>query len=71
MAMKIAAHRQGLGVGSVPKHLVKDDLDNGTLVELNLEQSKPTAKNHLAWKISNRGQALQWLVDKLQQQPQL
>ncbi len=71
MAMKIAAHRQGLGVGSLPRHLVKKELENGTLVELKLEQERPPSKNHIAWKISNRGQALQWLVDKLQQQPPL
>ncbi|ARN74710.1 LysR substrate-binding domain-containing protein [Oceanicoccus sagamiensis] len=71
MAMKIAAHRQGLGVGSLPRHLVKDELANGTLVELKVSHNRPITKNHIAWKISNRGQALKWLVDKLQQQPPL
>ena len=44
MAMKIEAHRRGLGVGSLPRHLVEEDLASGRLIELKLEQTRPTTK---------------------------
>ncbi|MFA7552642.1 MAG: LysR substrate-binding domain-containing protein [Spongiibacteraceae bacterium] len=71
MAMKIQAHCQGLGVGSVPRHLVTQQLQQGDLIELHSERSVEPASTHIAWKTSNRGQALQWLVEQLQNQPSL
>ena len=71
MTMKIAAHCHGLGVGSVPRPMIKQELTDGRLKELVLDKPMPAASNHIAWKISNRGQALQWLVEQLQNQPPL
>ena len=71
MTMKIAAHCHGLGVGSVPRHMIQQELADGRLKELVLDKPMPGASNHIAWKISNRGQALQWLVEQLQNQPPL
>ncbi len=71
MSMKVQAHCYGLGIGYVPKNLIKKELNNGSLVELEAENAQPNTTLHLAWKISNRGQALLWMVEQLQNQPSL
>ena len=71
MAMKIQAHCLGLGIGTVPKYRVRQELLEGRLVQLEPEQPIPPSQTYLAWKISNRGQALLWLAEQLQNQPAL
>lgn len=66
MTMKIAAHQQGIGVGTVPRHRVQAALDSGQLVELSMQHPATPATTYLAWKISHRGQALKWMVQQLQ-----
>lgn len=68
MTMKIAAHIQGIGVGTVPRQRVRKALQSGRLVELDMHSPTPTTTTHLAWKISHRGQALKWMVEQLQAQ---
>ena len=65
MAAKIAAHRQGLGVGYVPENQVKEDLESGTLVQLALAETREDSPAMLGWKTSNRGQALHFLLARL------
>tara|TARA_R110000868_G_scaffold411652_2_gene706758 strand:- start:2497 stop:3450 length:954 start_codon:yes stop_codon:yes gene_type:complete len=67
MAEKINAQRNGLGVGLAPRFRVAESLALGELVELQLEQPPAPSPLHIAWKTANRGQALQWLVEQLQQ----
>lgn len=66
MSMKIQAHIQGIGVGTVPSRRVQRELDDGLLIPLPMINSVPPATSHLAWKISHRGQALKWMVQYLQ-----
>ena len=68
MSMKIQAHIQGIGVGSVPRSRVEEELKAGRLVELNLRHPPPLTTTYLAWKANNRGQALKWMADELQRQ---
>lgn len=63
MDQKVEAILAGLGIGHLPLHRAEDLLKNGKLIELNLQTSHP--ENFIAWKISNKGKALQALSQKL------
>lgn len=65
MDAKIEAHRLGLGVGYVPENQVVKDLANGKLVALELDEPREDSPLMLGWKASNRGQALQFLLQRL------
>ncbi len=67
MAMKVQMQCAGIGVGSLPRQLIARQLATGELVELQLENPLPNSTLHIAWKISNRGQALGWISKQLQQ----
>jgi len=54
---KIEAQLAGLGIGHLPKHRIQSYLDNGQLIKLQLDTG--TDECFLAWKISNKGKALQ------------
>ena len=54
---KIEAQLAGLGIGHLPRHRIQSFLDSGELIPLNLPTS-PT-DSFMAWKISNKGKALQ------------
>lgn len=65
MEAKIEAHRLGLGVGYVPENQVAEDVATGRLVVLDLDQTREDGPLMLGWKASNRGQALQFLLEGL------
>ncbi len=65
MEAKIAAHRAGLGVGYVPELQVSDDIAQGRLVSLKLAETYEDSALMLGWKANNRGQALQFLLQRL------
>ena len=65
MEAKLEAHRLGLGVGYVPQHQVTEDLEVGRLVELKLAQPREASPLMLGWKANNRGQALQFMLERL------
>jgi DNA-binding transcriptional LysR family regulator len=65
MEAKIEAHRLGLGVGYVPENQVTEDLATGRLLALNLAEPRADSPLMLGWKASNRGQALQFLLERL------
>ena len=65
---KIEAHLLGLGVGYLPVHRIKQELQTGQLVALALEKHED--RNHslcIAWREDNNGKALAWFVKKIQQ----
>ena len=61
---KVEAIRAGIGIGHLPRHRIQYLIDNGELIELKIEK-KGTAENFIAWKISNKGKALQALSKQL------
>ena len=65
LAAKCAAHRQGLGVGYVPRHMVADDLRQGRLVEKRTENAAPFPILQIAWHNQDIGKALGWFLDRL------
>jgi len=60
---KIEAQLAGLGIGHLPRHRIQSYLDDGQLIELKLDSG--AVENFLAWKISNKGKALQALTQLL------
>ncbi|GBE07643.1 MAG TPA: LysR family transcriptional regulator [Gammaproteobacteria bacterium] len=67
MEQKIQAHRLGLGIGFVPHFRVEQYLERGELVSLIVENPYTEVPLQIGWKISNRGQARNWLVEQLKQ----
>lgn len=66
---KHAAQRAGLGVGWLPRYLVQDDLQQGTLMVKAVEGAPPPAPVYLAWRQHHQGKALAWLVNALKADP--
>ncbi len=61
---KYEAHLAGLGVGSVPEFMAREDIAAGRLVALNREAitSPPL---HLAWQSHQQGKAIKWFIREL------
>ena len=60
---KIEALLAGLGIGHLPRHRIEGYLNDDKLIELKLESSSP--ESFIAWKISNKGKALQSISRRL------
>ncbi|MGO4999353.1 LysR family transcriptional regulator [Oceanisphaera sp. W20_SRM_FM3] len=61
---KVEAIMAGIGVGHLPRQRIQNQLNNGELVELALNEC-PIFEHYLAWKISHKGKGLQLLTQKL------
>lgn len=69
LGAKHALLKEGIGWGNMPRHMVRDDLERGTLVELDLPE-KPGADYVLSavWRRDARpGPATSWLIDALRE----
>lgn len=66
LAAKIEAHRYGLGVGSVPRFMVTEDLATGRLLERRVESDVPHPQICLAWRTREKGKALKWFLESLE-----
>ena len=66
MDQKVQAILAGLGIGHVPKYRVQEYLDNGQLLQLKLTDNR--SEVFIAWKISNKGKALQTISQMLSAQ---
>jgi len=67
MEQKIQAHRLGLGTGFVLHFRVKQYLQSGEMVSLNVEYPYTDVPLQVGWKISNWGHACNWLVTQLKE----
>lgn len=66
MAAKIAAQRDGLGVGWLPRRRVASLLERGELVELKTGDPREPNPLYVAWRGDQSGQALAWWVRQLE-----
>ncbi len=66
MQEKIHCQLAGLGVGFLPKHRIQDELDNGQLVDLPFDPANPDTNMYIGWKRGNKGKALRWFADRLE-----
>lgn len=65
MAAKRLAHLAGLGVGSLPRYMVADDLAAGRLVERPLSKPLQQPEVHLGWNGRHEGNALRWFIEQV------
>ncbi len=64
--MKLEAHLQGLGVGTLPEYMVREHLNTGRLVQKVTESGSSWSYPLVyAWKNKNQGNALTWLRKRL------
>lgn len=63
---KIIAQRQGLGAGYLPLHRIRQELVEGRLRILPLQEQRLHQPISIAWRNSSKGKALKWFVNRLQ-----
>jgi len=59
---KIQAQVMGVGVGFLPRHLIKNELQNGDLIALDCAVARPNIPVYMAWRKESKGKALAWFV---------
>lgn len=62
---KIEVQCQGLGVGYLPRHRIRRQLDEGLLRVLTLDVPRPPVTISAAWRRNRMGNGLQWFVARL------
>ena len=66
MHAKIAAQQAGLGVGFLPRHLIKEQIRSGTLVVKACEVPRSNTMLYLGWRRQSQpGEALKWFSQAL------
>ena len=65
VAEKIQAMCLGLGIGFLPAHRIRDQLERGLLVVLPIQDMPPIEPISMAWKTANKGKVLRWFIDRL------
>ncbi len=65
MRHKIAFQCAGLGVGYLPVHMVRVELETGRLVVKQVLESKPGMMLLTAWRTADKGKALRWFLKEL------
>ncbi|SFD50329.1 LysR substrate-binding domain-containing protein [Pseudoalteromonas denitrificans] len=65
MEQKIVAILQGVGVGFLPSHKIKQYITSGELVSLAINKSAPVTSQYCSWRINNKGKAMRWFVEKI------
>ncbi|QSX34826.1 LysR family transcriptional regulator [Shewanella avicenniae] len=65
MPDKIAMQQRGIGVGFLPKHLIKTELKTGNLIAREVEQPRDSLPLYMAWRKGEQGKALSWFVERL------
>ncbi|MFZ6745912.1 LysR family transcriptional regulator [Undibacterium sp. JH2W] len=66
MQAKLAAQLAGLGCGHLPRRLALAHLRSGALIEKKTSAHRPPEDNRLVWRNANKGKALLWFLQKLQ-----
>jgi DNA-binding transcriptional LysR family regulator len=66
---KRQAHLAGLGVGSIPSWLAQRDIEEGRLIEKQVEGLNPSPPLYLAWQNHKVGKALEWMIRELTETP--
>lgn len=61
----------GLGFGFLPEPFVRQDIQDGLLVEKQVEESRAEETLYLAWRTGEEGAALKWWRERLRQSPPL
>ncbi|WP_067582678.1 LysR family transcriptional regulator [Endozoicomonas ascidiicola] len=62
---KIKAQLMGFGVGFLPRHLIKEHLACGDLIEKQCYLPRPPIMMYIAWRADQEGKALKWFANAL------
>lgn len=65
---KVLAQSMGLGVGNLPRRAAERAAAAGKLVIKRTEEPKVSAQLFMAWRTGHKGRALQWFVERLEEQ---
>jgi DNA-binding transcriptional LysR family regulator len=65
MTEKIEAQKSGLGVGYLPKHRIKQELESETLIPLKIAANEGQAL--IAWRKGSAGPALKWFIENIKE----
>lgn len=65
MRTKIAAQVAGLGVGFIPRHLGRPEVEAGRLIVKTVEEPKSDVQLFIGWRAGARGMALAWFIERL------
>ena len=65
IAAKIQAQLAGLGCGHLPRSMVQQHLDDGSLIEKHLLEFRPNSVTRYAWRNQHKGKAIKWFLQKL------
>jgi DNA-binding transcriptional LysR family regulator len=65
MQTKLEAQIQGLGVGYLPQHWIRDALERRQLIVKSVQGVASTPRTYAVWRSDNQGKALQWFVEQL------
>ncbi|MGI2170222.1 LysR substrate-binding domain-containing protein [Shewanella sp. MF05960] len=65
METKIAAQRQGLGIGFLPRHMVQCYFNSGELIEKQCSIPRPNQSLYLAWHKEHQGRGFEWFIEHL------
>ena len=66
MRSKIRFQRAGLGVGYLPLHLTRADVQAGHLVMKQVVETRIGTPLFIAWRTAQRGKALAWFLERLE-----
>ncbi|ETX11356.1 LysR family transcriptional regulator [Marinomonas ushuaiensis DSM 15871] len=67
LEQKIAAQIRGLGIGFLPAHRIRNQLKTGELIALPINKDAPVTPIFIGWRMSNKGRAIRWFVDKFRE----
>lgn len=62
---KIKAHINAIGIGFLPRMLIREELESGLLIEKKLETEHQISETFLAWRTGKTGRSLQWFLDRI------
>lgn len=69
LEVKRQAQLKGIGVGYLPRHLIKDDIKSGKLIVKSTEEGIGSSHQiHYVWRTKHRGKALAWFRRQLIEQ---
>ena len=68
LATKVAAQVAGLGCGYLPAHAAAPLIKAGRLVSKEVDEIKPAGNLYYAWRSREKGKALRWFVNRLEDQ---
>lgn len=68
MHSKIRFQCAGLGVGYLPLHMTRTDVQAGRLVIRQVLEPRPGTPLFIAWRNTQRGKALAWFLERLEEQ---